>query len=342
MKQAVTIDYHEAQRIAKRALSAAGVPDAYVAIQVDLLIEAELCGRASHGLLRLPRIAQRIHNGVCDCHTTGTAHWKSEAFLEVNGRMGLGPVVACSALDLLSQRVKQTGIALAAIHNNNHLGMLGWYAERVAKEGRALIALSTSEALVHPWGGRKAMLGTNPIAVGVPAQPHPFVIDMATSLVSMGQIHDYAHRGEPMPDTWALDANGEPTNDAVAARDGAIAPFGGPKGYALGLAFEVLVTSLSGAAIGTDIKGTLDATERCNKGDVFIMIDAGVSGAAQRLSSYLEAIRNCPPSRPGTPVLVPGDRARMSRQRRLEEGIELSVPVWRDIVALAAGTSSVN
>jgi L-2-hydroxycarboxylate dehydrogenase (NAD+) len=107
----------------------------------------------------------------------------------VDGERGLGPVVAMAALDAIIPRAQEDGIAIAAIRNANHLGALAYYAEHVASLGLTCIALTVSEALVHPWGGRKAMIGTNPIAIGVPAAPHPMVLDMATGLVSMGKIH---------------------------------------------------------------------------------------------------------------------------------------------------------
>jgi LDH2 family malate/lactate/ureidoglycolate dehydrogenase len=317
------------------ALAVAGVPEDHAEIQIDLLLEAELYDRPSHGLLRLPRIIERIHNGVADPRTEGRAVWRSEAFLEVDGCRGLGPVVAQAALRIIAKRARRTGVAVAAIANNNHLGMLGWYVDRIAADGQIAIALSTSEALVYPWGGRKAMLGTNPIAIGVPATPHPFALDMATSLVAMGRIHDYAQRGEAIPDDWALDAAGEPTTDAHAAMHGAIAPFGGAKGYGLGLAFEVLVASLTGSALGTDVVGTLDPDRICNKGDVFIVIDQGAGRAAPRISEYLDAVRDCPPSRPGGAVQVPGDGSRRRRNKRLARGLSVPDGLWSEICALA-------
>ncbi len=193
------IDIEKAHRCTFEALLRVGVSERNAEIQTDLLMEAELRGRPSHGLLRLARIVERIENHVADPHTTGHHDWKGKAFLCVDGQNGLGPVVAMAALDALCERVRDTGVAVASIANNNHLGMLAWYAEKIAARGFTLIALSTSEALVHPWGGRRAMLGTNPIAIGVPALPRPFVLDMATSLVSMGQIHDFAHRKKQFP-----------------------------------------------------------------------------------------------------------------------------------------------
>lgn len=327
---ALLVDYGTARDTAIRALMRAGAPADHAATQAELLVEADLWDRPSHGLMRLPRVIARIRNGVCDPATKGVAQWRGASFLDVDGANGLGPVVANAALEAIGERARETGLALAAVRRNNHLGMLGWYAARVAARGQVLLALSTSEALVHPWGGRQALLGTNPIAIGVPAQPHPFVLDMATSHVSMGEIHDRAHRGQAIPEGWALDAAGEPTTDPNAARHGAIAPFGGAKGYALGLAFEMLVTALTGAAIGRAVQGTLDATEPCNKGDLFLVAEAN-SAAAASLAAYLAEIRNCPPSRADAPVLVPGDRARERRAQRLATGLSLPTAVWQEI-----------
>jgi hypothetical protein len=130
------------------------VPDDHASTQADLLIQAELSGRASRGLQRLRRIVERIRNGVFDPVAIGRHEWRGDALLEVDGQMGLGPVVALIALSQLMTRAHDTGIAVAAIRNNNHLGMLAWYVERVASNGQAAITLTTSEALVHPWGGR--------------------------------------------------------------------------------------------------------------------------------------------------------------------------------------------
>jgi L-2-hydroxycarboxylate dehydrogenase (NAD+) len=336
----LTIAVSKARSVAEEVLNRAGVPTAHATLQIDLLLEAELRGRPSHGLLRLPRIVERIHNRVTDPHTTGEHIWRSPAYLAVDGKMGLGPVIACAALDEVCDRAHETGVAIAAIHNNNHLGMMAWYAERIAARGLTVIALSTSEALVHPWGGRRAMLGTNPIAIGVPASPRPFVIDMATSLVSMGQIHDHAHRNIPIPAHWALDANGEATTDAAAARDGAVAPFGEAKGYALGLAFEVLVASLTASALGREVRGTLDSTHPCNKGDVFIVIDTASSGAmAGAIGAYLDEIRNDSPAHGFRNVAIPGDRSLAVREQRLKDGMPVAEEVWTRLLHLAGETN---
>ena len=334
MSSPIEIAPAEIERVALAALRRAGVPEAPARQQVALLLEAELRGYPSHGLLRLPRIVERIANGVVDPESRGEAHWRGGALLAVDGRRGLGPVVALSALDTICERARETGLALAAIRDCDHLGMLAWYAEEVARRGQVLIALTISEALVHPFGGRRAMLGTNPVAIGVPAEPAPFVFDMATSIVAMGKIHDHAVRGEPIPAGWALDAAGNPTTDAAAAKQGALAPFGGAKGYGLALAFEVLVASLTACALGPEVRGTLDSEHPCNKGDVFIVVEPA-AGMAQAITGFLDAVRASPPAEAGRPVRVPGDRAAAARAAALGRAIAVAPAVWRRLLVLA-------
>lgn len=324
----------EVKEVATSALVHAGVRADNAETQIRLWLEAELRGHPSHGLLRLSRIVERIANGVANPITKGHHEWKGEAFLSVDGENGLGPVVAQHALDAVSERSRTTGVAMAAISNNNHLGMLAIYAEDIARKGQIMIGITTSEALVHPWGGRRAMIGTNPVTIGVPADPHPFILDMATGLISMGKVHDYANRDKQLEPGWALDEKGNPTLNPSAAKSGAIAPFGENKGYALGLAFEVLVASLTNSALGHDVTGTLDSTEVCNKGDIFIVAEARAGQSA--ISSYLDLIRTSAPTDPANPVRVPGDRTQRTRNLSQENGVNIAPEIWTQIRSLAA------
>lgn len=326
------VPVQQAEEVVDAALAGAGVPADNAAIQRDVLLEAELRSVPSHGLLRLPRLIERIRNGVADPQAAGSHEWRSNGYLSVDGERGLGPVVAMHALDAAGARAKSQGIVLVAIANSNHIGMLAYYAEHCVSRGQSVIALTTSEALVHPWGGRRPLIGTNPIAIGVPTGGEPFVMDTATSIVAMGKIHDHANRGEPIPPHWALDEEGNPTTDPERAKNGAIAPFGGAKGFALGLAFELLVSSLTGAALGADVRGTLDSTAICNKGDIFIVIDS----PAARLTDYLDAIRAEQPADGFDAVRIPGERGRASRRAMLERGLPVADEVWNRITEMAA------
>lgn len=325
------------RRLATGLLEERGAPPMVAWLQADLLIEAELRGLPSHGLQRLPRLLARIDRGLADPSATGTHRWRGRALLEVDGQRALGPVAVMSALEALLPAIEDSGLALAAIRDANHIGMLAYYAEQAARRGLIGILLSTSEALVHPFGGTEAMLGTNPIAIGIPTGEAPFVLDLATSLVSMGKIHNYAMRGESLLQGWAVDVNGNPTTDAEAAKSGAIAPFGGAKGYGLGLAFELLVAALAGSDLAPEIHGTLDATHPANKGDVLILIDPGADARmTTRLAAYLDALRASRPADTNRPISVPGDGMRTRRSAALRDGIDVPEALLNELRTLQA------
>jgi LDH2 family malate/lactate/ureidoglycolate dehydrogenase len=282
-------------------------------------------------------IAERIRRGLIRPRAEPAERWTAEAMLSVDGGDGFGPRVAFGAAAAISERAKRTGVAVAAVRRASHLGMLAVYVERIAGAGQVGLALTTSEALVHPWGGRVALVGTNPIAVAMPAGAEPFVLDMATGAISKGEVIARGLRGEPLPTGAAVDAQGRPTTDPAAAAAGAISPFGGAKGFALGLAIELIVATLTETALGDEVRGTLDVTNPVTKGDVLIAIDPGASGVApfgDRLGEYLDGLKASPPA-PGTNgVVIPGERARAERGRRLADGIPLPATLWRELSEL--------
>jgi L-2-hydroxycarboxylate dehydrogenase (NAD+) len=332
----VKITATQAEALATRLLEEHDASPANAHLQAALLIDAELKGHPSHGLQRLPRILSRIDRGLIDPRANGISHWQSDAVLRMDGQKGLGPVVAMSAVEQLMRRVVTSGIALAAIRNSNHLGMLAFYVERLALHGLIGIAMSSSEALVHPFGGTRAVLGTNPIAIAVPTSERPLILDLATSVVSMGKIHHYAHTKMPLPSGWARDLDGNPTTDPHKAKAGAIAPFGDAKGYGLGIAVELLVAALAGSALAPDVRGTLDADSICNKGDVIIAIDpGGGSPLLQTLADYLELVRISPPANLGKPVSIPGDGAHDRREASMRHGFEITGQLWSELNALS-------
>lgn len=319
------------RELVTRVLRAHGVPAAPAAVQADVLVEGDLRGHPSHGLQRLPMLVERIAGGLISPDARPVYRWLAESFLDVDGERGLGPVVAFATLDRLLARAAEVGFALGAVHNSNHLGMLAAYVEHIATAGQVGIALTTSEALVHPWGGRRAMIGTNPIGVGVPTGGAPFVLDMSTGAVSRGKILADARDGKQLPPGWAIDADGNPATEAAGAVDGAISPFGGPKGYGLGLALELVVASLTGTELGERVRGTLDAASVCNKGDVFFVFcpaALGLSETVRRIADYLEQVRASPPAPGASGVDIPGDRARRTREERLRHGIPMEDAVW--------------
>ncbi|KHJ55217.1 dehydrogenase [Aureimonas altamirensis] len=322
--------------LAATSLKRHGAPQDNASLQADLLIEAELRGLPSHGVQRLPRLLSRIDRGLADPQTTGIGVWSRQGFLSVDGKRGLGPVVMMAAMRELEGALAAGGVAIAAIRNANHIGMLAYYVEAAAQAGSIGIVMSSSEALVHPYGGTQAMLGTNPLAAGIPTAGEPFILDLATSVVSMGKIHNHALRGTAIPSEWAVDAQGRPTTDPEAAKAGAIAPFGGAKGYGLGLMIELLVAALAGSHTAPDVRGTLDDIHPANKGDILILVDpAAGGGSASALTAYLDSLRASRPADPAQPVVIPGDGSRKRRTETAARGIDVPDELLQTLSALA-------
>jgi len=302
------------------------------AIQADVWTEADLRGIHSHGVQRLPIMASRIQKGLLKVNVKPEKTWTTDSVLNVDGKDGFGTAICELSLQELTPAARKHGVAVLTVRNAAHIGMVGYYAERRALEGLVCAAFTTTEALVHPFGGADALVGTNPIALGIPGDPRPFLLDMATSVSAMGRIIALKHRGEKVPDGWAVDKNGTPTTDPDAALKGSLSPAGGPKGYGLGIAIGMLAGLLPGMPTGKEVLGTLDDEYPCTVGDLFVLMDPKAFPGGETLAAgvrkYLEELRN---SRPGTgfkQVMVPGDPEQKMREDRLVKGIPHPEEVW--------------
>jgi L-2-hydroxycarboxylate dehydrogenase (NAD+) len=332
LETSIVISSEDERKLIVYVLSKLGANQKECSIQADVLTEADLRGHHSHGLQRLPVLAARIKKRLIRVNIEPEYIWTADSVLSVDGKDGLGPFVAETALERAKSALEQRGIVAVAIRNSSHIGMIGYYCEKRALEGLICLAMTESEALVHPHGGTRALVGTNPIAIGIPSQPTPFVFDMATSTSAIGKIYASKHRGEPIPPGWAIDAEGNPTTDPDAALKGSLTPAAGAKGYGLGISIGILAGLLPGGEIGRLVLGTLDTEFRCTKGDFFLFMNPGAFAGgptlSSRVASYLDELRHSPPQKGSQSVIVPGDRARQMREERLRSGISLPKEVW--------------
>ncbi|HEV7966552.1 MAG TPA: Ldh family oxidoreductase [Candidatus Acidoferrales bacterium] len=333
LETSVVVSSEDERALIVHVLATLGASERKRSIQADVLTEADLRGHHSHGLQRLPVLATRIKNRLIRVDADPAYVWTADSVLSVDGKDGLGPFVAESALERAKLAGDHRGIVAVAIRNSSHLGMIGYYCEKRAREGLICLAMTESEALVHPHGGTKALVGTNPIAIGIPSESAPFVFDMATSTSAIGKLYASKHRGESIPPGWAIDAEGNPTTNPDAALKGSLTPAAGPKGYGLGISIGILAGLLPGGEIGRLVLGTLDTESRCTKGDLFLLLNpaafAGGPTLATRVASYLDELRHSPPQQGCESVIVPGDRARNLREQRLRTGIPLPKQVWQ-------------
>jgi len=301
-------------------------------IQADVWTEADLRGIHSHGVQRLPVMATRIQKGLMKVNVKPELTWSTPSTLNVDGKDGFGTSTCEIALRELTPAARKYGIAALTVRNAAHIGMVGFYAERRANDGLICLAFTTTEVLVHPFGGAEALVGTNPIAIGIPGTPRPFLLDMATSVSAMGKIIAFKHRGEKIPEGWAIDKDGNPTTDPEAALHGSLTPAGGPKGYGLGISIAMLAGLLAGMPTGREVLGTLDTEYRCTVGDLFIVIDPkafpGGDTLAAGVKNYLDELRASKPQKGFKQVSVPGDPEYNLREERLVKGIPHPEEVW--------------
>jgi LDH2 family malate/lactate/ureidoglycolate dehydrogenase len=305
----------------------------------DALTEGDLRGYASHGLLRFPLIVERIQAGAARVGADPRVVCTRAAAALMDGDQGLGPFVATRAVDLAVSIAGEQGFGVVGVFNNNHLSLVGYYVERAARAGLIGLATTTGDAGVHPYGGIDRLFGTNPLAIAIPTAGEPFLLDMATSEGTFGRIFGARQRGEAIPPTWAVDAAGEPTTEPAEALAGSLRPFGGAKGYGLGLCLAILAGALIRAATGPDVVGTIQPADPATKGDLFVALDPAALGDAgatrAAASAYLARIRASRAAAESDGIRVPGERALRLRAERLVSGIPMDETTWATVQALA-------
>jgi LDH2 family malate/lactate/ureidoglycolate dehydrogenase len=328
----VTVSRQEQIDLITAVLRGLGANEEEAYIQADVWTEADLRGIHSHGVQRLPVMATRIQKGLLKVNVKPERSWSTECVLNVDGKDGFGTAICETSLRELTPAARKYGVATLTVRNAAHIGMVGYYAERRAQEGFVCIAFTTTEVLVHPFGGAEALVGTNPISIGIPATPRPFLLDMATSVSAMGRIIAFKHRGEKIPEGWAIDKDGNPTTDPEAALHGSLTPAGGPKGYGLGISIAMLAGLMAGMPAGREVLGTLDTEYRCTVGDLFIVMDPkafpGGDTLAAGVKKYLDELRASKPQKGFKQVSVPGDPENSLREERLVKGIPHPEEVW--------------
>ncbi|MAT41152.1 MAG: malate dehydrogenase [Anaerolineaceae bacterium] len=239
-----------------------GVPQDRAEITAEVLQAADLRGVNSHGMIRLHTYyGSRLQKGLIDPLAEPEIIRESVASIAIDGKNGLGQVVAKQAMQACIKKAENSGIAMVTVNNSNHYGIAGYYAMIALEHDMIGISLTNAQPLVAPTYGRKRLLGTNPIAVAAPALNHrPYVLDMATSIVPIGKVTVYQKAGEEIPAGWGMDQTGQITSDpSQVLNGGALFPLGGSdlmrgyKGYGLALLVDILSGVLSGAAFGENV-----------------------------------------------------------------------------------------
>jgi uncharacterized oxidoreductase len=302
------------------------------------LVDSNLVGHDSHGVLRVAKYLEWMRDGTLMPNTPPTIVFESDTIAIIDGHRGFGQVIGEFAAELGIAKARAKGIALVGLTNCGHLGRVGDWADMAAAAGQvSLHFLNTSGAQrVAPFGGSDRRLSTNPISVGVPiAGGDPVVLDVTTSTVAEGKLMVAMNKGEHVPEGWIIDKAGAPTTDpADFYAGGALLTVGAHKGSGLSIVTDLLAGAVStGRSSDPD-----DAILRNNMLSIYIAPDVydaqgGVTREARRLVDFVKA---SPPAKPGVPVLAPGDVERANRASRLASGVPLDDKTWADLVAAAA------
>jgi len=245
----MSISVGEATQLVTDLLEDTGLERSRSDVTAQALLLAEIWGVTSHGLMRVPSYLTRLDAGGFDADAELTTVRDTGALVVLDGHGGLGHWQAWSAAEMAAERAGSLGIAAVAVANSGHCGALGVYTLPALERGLLTLVFSHGPAVMPAAGGRRPLLSTSPLAVGIPCRPRPAIVDLATSAVARGTIAEYAGRGEQLPEGWAYSSDGEPTTDPSVALAGMLAPLGGPKGFALAFAVEALTGGLVGGAI---------------------------------------------------------------------------------------------
>jgi L-2-hydroxycarboxylate dehydrogenase (NAD+) len=318
-----------------------GQPEGDAAVTADVLLAADLCGVESHGIALIDYHASLYRDGEAVPGAPLTAKRETPVSVAFDAHSGPGPVQGVRAMRRCLEKAAETGLCLATVSNSTHFGMAGYYARMASDAGLIGIAMTNSGSLAAPTFGARAMLGSNPIAVAVPAGPDSsgILLDMSTSTVAWGKVALAKRAGKPIPAGWALDETGQsttdPTNAVMLTPLGGDRTTSGQKGYGLGLIVDVLCGPLGGGGFSWQVYGGLGQGRGGGVGHAFIAwrIDAFRDPAefqadVRRMIADLHAV----PVAPGAAsdrVLVPGEIEAATRAYNERHG----VPVRRAVLA---------
>jgi len=306
-----------------------GMEEGDAALLADSLVEADLGGVHSHGVLRVPEYVHKLRGGGVDPRGRPRLARQVGSCLVVDGGNSMGQLGVHFAMQAAIDLARTTGIAAAAIRGSNHCGALAYFARQALPHD--MIGLATTNALptMAPWGGAERLLGINPLAVAIPTDLEPpLVYDAAFSGSSHGKIRIYQQKGLQLPEGWALDRQGAPTTDPSAAIEGLLQPIGGFKGAGLALIMGVLSSLLSGAAFGTEL-GSMEEGPRAGQDGHFIAaIRVGAFEEPERFKARMDQIirqlRACRLAPGAEGVYAPGEKEHLTRREYLREGIPLT------------------
>ena len=305
----------------------------------DALICAEIDGQSGHGLSRVPSYIQQLSSGKVDGNAKPAIVGRNGAVIRIDAKNGFAYPALSLAIKELVSCSKKYGIAVASISHSHHFGQAGRHVERLAESELIGLMFGNTPKAIPPWGGSKALYGTNPIAFSVPrSKTPPLVIDLSLSKVARGKVMMANQKNERIPQGWAIDEQGNPTSDAKKALAGAMLPIGDAKGSALALMIEILSAALTGSNFGFEASSFFDSEgDSPGVGQLIIAIDPSFFSGdvfSERVETIINAILEQPSTR------LPGNK-RLEKRKWREKTKTIAIPqeLYDEIVKLTKSIS---
>ena len=339
----VRIGHRPLHALIVATFAGAGSEPGEAAILADHLVEANLVGHDSHGVIRTAKYLDWLRKGMVTANRHARVVHDGGAVIGIAGDGGYGQVIARESMELGIARAKELSLALVGIRECGHVGRVGAWAEMTANAGMVSVHFVNTSGfgiLVAPYGGTDRRLSANPIAAGIPIPGRPpAILDIATSTIAEGKIQVALNKGQELPEGSVLDGAGAPTRDPERFYDdppGAILPFGGHKGSGLSFLCEVLAGSMTGGLSSHPENPTAD---RLVNNMLSLILDPACLTAAgaygEDVNRLVQWVTGSPPAEAGGAVLLPGDLERRTKAERLDQGIPLDAKSLGQVVGAA-------
>ena len=330
----MNITIEQERSIIMEILTRLNIPEEDAYIVADVTMDADLKGFTSHGIGRFPQYVRGLKVGTIDPEAEIIVEEETAAMALLNGNHKFGHVVTYKGMEMAMEKAEQTGIGIVGIHNSNHFGVAGYYSDMAIMQDMIGFVIANTEPAVAPIGGKEPIIGTNPIAIGIPSNKNYVSVDMATSASARGKLLEALRKGQKIPENVALDCEGNPTVDPEAALKGSILPFGAHKGYALAFMVEILAGPLVRAAFGKGVKGTANPDNMSTKGDLIMVIDPSkfvdINQFKEEVDEFVAEIKGS-----GENIFIPGDMEVNNIKKFREEGFSVDDALFKQLKEIA-------
>jgi LDH2 family malate/lactate/ureidoglycolate dehydrogenase len=315
----------------------------------DVLIMSDDFGIESHGMQRLVRYHEGIESGLIHVDAKPEVVFETPISAVIDGHSGMGQLIGHKAMQMAIEKAKTCGVGIVTVRNSNHYGIAGYYARLAIEQGLLGFSCTNSEAIMVPTFGKKAMLGSNPIAVCAPAEPYPFFFDASTTVVTRGKLEMYNKMDKPIPTGWAVNKAGVSSNSAnevlgniKAAEGGGIVPLGGDteqlgghKGYGYGMICELFSSILSqGFTSAHTMKNGFSGI--CHG---FMAINPAFFGDPEAIkahfSTFLNELRESPKANGADRIYTHGEKEMEAVERVKEQGVPVNINTLREMIDMA-------